>query len=485
MNVTPSTTQADNRDIGCSVAESDASCRVPLFVLFVSAAVWLVVASLFELIASIKFHSPNFLAGCAWLTYGRVHAVAINALLYGFAVQAGLGVMLWIITRLARTRTTEPWLIAVGGKLWNIGVTVGVIGILIGSSTGFKNLEMPIYAGVLLFLAYVLMGVPIAMTLHSRRDRVLESPQWFLLAALFWFPWILSTAYWLLALRPVRGMTQAVISWWFSANLNWVWIGLVGLAIVFDFMPRLMNRKLHSQYLALFTFWTLILFGSWMGVPSSAPVPAWIPSLSTVATILTTVTVLSVMVNVYRTCQGCEQQENPPAGKFIAFGTSAFVVAWAMNIVGSLPPVAPLLQFTWFTPARAFLNGYGFFAMTVLGAIYYIVPRVTGIEWPCARSVRAHFWLAMLGVFFFVAPLAIGGIKEGIQWDKPEIPPVDVAKGALVFLRISTLGELLILLGHLLLLANIVRLSVRYYRTYFLPVYREATAELKPVEVKP
>src|SRR5215471_11279655 len=246
-----------------------------------------------------------------------------------------------------------------------------------------------------------------------------------------------------------------------------------------------MNRKLHSQYLALFTFWTLILFGSWTGVPSSAPVPAWIPTLSTVATILTTVTVLSVMVNVYRTCSGCEHQENPPPGKFIAFATSAFVVSWGMNIVAALPQFAPVLQFTWFTPARAFLNGYGFFAMTLLGAIYYIVPRVTGIEWPCARSVRAHFWLAMGGVFLFVVPLAVGGIMEGIRWKNPEIPPVEVAKGSLVFLRISTVGELLILVGHLLLLVNLVRLSVRYYRTYFLPAYREATAELNPVEVKP
>jgi cytochrome c oxidase cbb3-type subunit 1 len=345
---------------------------------------------------------------------------------------------------------------------------------------------MPIYAAVLLFLAYLVIGVCIAMTLHSRRERVLESPQWFLLAALFWFPWIFSTAYWLLALRPVRGMTQAVISWWFSANLNLVWTGLVGLAVVFYFIPLLMNRKLHSQYLGLFTFWTLILFGSWTGVPSGAPVPAWIPTLSTVATVLTTVTVLSVMVNVYRTCgYGCEQKENPPPGKFIAFGTIAFVVSWGMNIGASLPPFAPLLQFTWFNTARAYLNGYGFLAMTLLGAIYYIVPRVTGIEWPSVRAVRTHFWLAAGGVSCFVVPLAIGGVQEGIRWDNPTNPAVDVAKGTLVFFRISTLGEMLILIGHVLLLVNLVRLSVRYYRTHFVPVYRDATAELTAAEVKP
>jgi hypothetical protein len=62
---------------------------------------------------------------------------------------------------------------------------------------------------------------------------------------------------------------------------------------------------------------------------------------------------------------------------------------------------------------------------------------------------------------------------------------VEVAKNALNFLRVSTLGELLILLGNLMLLGNLIGLSVRYYKTHFVPVYKQAVAELKPAEVKP
>src|ERR1035437_8159530 len=53
-------------------AAIDASCRLPLVVLFLCAAVWLVIGSAFTLIASIKLHEPGFLADSAWLTYGRV-----------------------------------------------------------------------------------------------------------------------------------------------------------------------------------------------------------------------------------------------------------------------------------------------------------------------------------------------------------------------------------------------------------------------------
>lgn len=484
MNSTCCTTSVSG-DASISPNEIDASCRVPLFVLFISAAVWAVVSSVFGLLASLKFHSPNFLAGCAPLTYGRVHAVATNALLYGFAIQAGLGVALWIFARLGQVKAAQPWLIFLGGKLWNLGVVIGVLGILAGDSTGFENMEMPRYAGVFMALGYFLIGFWSLVTLHNRQQRALEASQWFLVAAIFWFPWIFSTAQLLLTWHPVRGVTQSVISWWFSGNLTSVWLGLVGLAIAFHFTQRLMNRALHSQHLALFTFWTLILFASWTGIPNSAPVPAWISSVSTIATTLTVVTVLSVMVNICNTCgRGeCSKTENPPPGKFIAFGLMAFAVAWLMNIVNAFPQTSVFTRFTWFTVAQFQLNVYGFFGMTLFGAIYYIVPLVTGLEWPCAKSVRAHYWLAAIGTVLFVLPLAIGGIVEAAKWNNPAVTPADVTKISLNFLRISTMGEILVLLGQLLLLFNIVGLSVRYYRTNFAPFVVDATA--LPAEVKP
>ena len=54
----------------------------------------------FALIASIKFHSAQFLADSPWLAYGRVRAAYQNALLYGFCLPAGLGVGAWLFARL-------------------------------------------------------------------------------------------------------------------------------------------------------------------------------------------------------------------------------------------------------------------------------------------------------------------------------------------------------------------------------------------------
>jgi len=466
--------------------EVDASCRVPLLVLFLGATLWLIVSSVFGMIASIKFHSPAFLADSAWLTYGRVRPAASNAFLYGFAMQAGLGVALWIIARLGQVKVSAPWLVAFGGKLWNLGVLVGVIAILAGDSTGFENLEMPRYAALILFVGYLVIGLWTVLTLHRRQERPLEPSQWFLLAALFWFPWIHSTANLLLTVSPVRGVMQSIIAWWYSANLNSVWLGLVGLGAIFFFLPRLTNRTLHSRYLALFTFWTLILFASWSGIPAGAPVPVWIPTLSAVASVMALIPVLAVAINIFQTtgCP-CWRTKDNARGLFIAFGVPAFVLAGVMKTAAVLPGISSITNLTWFTVAQSQLNTFGFFAMVIFGAIYLIVPQVAGVEWPFAKAIRWHFFLAAAGIALIVLPLAVGGVLQGIKLTNPQVPFVDLSRSTLMFLRVSTIGELFIGIGNLLLAANLIWLLVRYARIHFVPVCKSFTAEIELAEVKP
>jgi cytochrome c oxidase cbb3-type subunit I len=466
-------------------AAIDASCRLPLVVIFLCAAVWLVIGSAFTLIASIKFHAPGFLADSAWLTYGRVHPAALNCMLYGFCMPAGLGVALWLLARLGRTTLALPGLVMAGAVCWNLGVAAGIGGILTGGTTGFENLEMPAYAARLVFLGYLMIVVLAVLTFHQRRERQLFVSQWFLFAALFWFPWIYSTADLLLLTFRVRGMAQAVIAWWYSDNLQVVWLGLVGLAAVFYFMPKLTARELHSRYLALLTFWMLMLFGSWGGISRSAPVPAWMPVSSAVATGLGIVTIIAVALNVHATLGGqCSRLLAHPSLRFIGFGVVAFVAGGLMSAAGALSEVSRVTDFTWFTAARGALNSYGFFAMVIFGAVYYILPQLMGTEFPFAKLVRAHFWTAAAGVLLLVVPLAAGGIVQGLKLQQPTIPFTDIAHGTLPFLRASTMGDLLIALGHLMFLANLTGLVIRFYRARAVSAWASATAEIKPVEAR-
>ena len=470
-----------------ATAEIDVSCRLPLVALFLSAAVWLLIASAFGLIASIKFHAPGFLADSAWLTYGRVRPAGVNSMLYGFCLQAGLGVALWMLARLGRTTLAAPWLVVVGALCWNLGVAAGVVGILQGGSTGFENLEMPAYAASLVWLGGVTMALVGLLTFHRRRERQLYVSQWFLFTALLWFPWIYSTAILLLFGLRARGMAQAVIAWWCSANLLVVWFGLVGLAAIFYFVPKLSRRELHSRYLALVTFWMLILFGSWSGIPASAPVPAWLPAWSVVATaLLGLVLSITVALNLHHTLEGrYSKLRGHPSLWFIGFGLAAFLLAELLSAATAFPAVSQVTYFTWFAVAKSALSSYGFFAMVIFGAIYCITPQFMGQEFPSARLVRAHFWMAGAGLLLFVAPLAVGGFVQGIKLRHADIAFTEIAAGTLPFLRASTIGELLMGFGHLLFLANLGGLVLRFYRARAVSAWVEATTEIKPAEARP
>jgi cytochrome c oxidase cbb3-type subunit I len=466
-------------------AEADSSCGFPVLLIFFCAACWLVLASGFALIASIKFHSPNFLADLAWLTYGRVRPAYVNCLLYGFCVQAGLGVGLWLLSRLGQTRLSEPWLVVLGTLAWNAGMLLGVGGILCGDSTGFGLLEMPGYAAWILILGYLAIGLSAALTFHQRRERQLFVSQWFIFAALFWFPWVYATAELLLVAHPVRGATQVAIWAYYSANLQVIWLALMGLATSFYFISKLTHRDLHSRYLALFAFWIIILFGGWTGIAHGAPLPAWMPAISTVATMLLGVALLAVVWNVHRTVEGqWSRLMETPALQFVTAGTVCLLLAWLMKMICTGADLEYSVGLTWLAPAYEQLNSYGFFCLVMFGAIYSILPRITRVDLPFPGLVRAHFWVAVLGVLLVVGPLIGAGIVEARGLHDPATPFMAVVKSTLMFLRVSTMGDLLLALGHVIFWLNVTGLTLRLYRPQVAAGYAAVTADLSRAEAK-
>jgi cytochrome c oxidase cbb3-type subunit 1 len=475
----------ENPPTNPTTQEIDFSCRVPLLALFGGGALWLVIGSLLGLIASIKFHAPEFLADCAWLTYGHVQPAADDALLYGFCIPAGLGVALWLFARIGQTPLRGIIVPVVAANLWHLGVLVGLVGIFIGDSTGFAWLEFPRGGSAILFFAYLLLAMWAMMNFTGRRERALCPSHWFLVAALFWFPWIYSTANLLLVAWPVRGVVQVIIAWWFGNNLVFLWTSLVGLGAAFYFLPKFAGRPLQTYYYALFAFWTLLLFGSARGIPAGAPVPAWLPTLSAVNSLLLIVPVIAIAVIGWKTLYGAAGSECK-GGPFcmIKFGFVAFVLSGLLQFATSCPHFSRLVQFTWFGAAQTQLQLYGFFTITMFGAIYHILPRIMGFELPFPKLVRVQHWFAILGVVIFVVALAVGGMEQGLKLNDPNVAFADVTKSVLPFLRASTTGLLLMLAANLLFAANLFALTLKWKIALAKTAFAAVTAPLEKPEVE-
>ncbi len=451
----------ENKTI-CS-SEIDVSCRVPLLALFGGAALWLVLGLALGLAAVMTFHQPDMFADCSFLTFGRAQAAANDLLLYGFAIPAALGVMLWIFARLSQAPLALPIVPVVAAHLWHVGVLIGTATILGGGSTGHPWLEYPRAAAVLLFAGFMLIAVCAVATMGFRANRELYPSHWFLFAALLWFAWSYAAAnLFLVSNHAPRGVVQAIIDWWLTNNLLFVWLALACIGIAFYFLPKLAGKPLASSGYAMFSFLTLVFFGTWVGIPQSAPVPAWLPTVSAFAALLSVIPVVALGIVTRKTVWGSKVSCFGGPFCFIRFGMWSFIAASLLYIAEFCPRYSRVLDFTWFNVGVTQWQLLGFAAMILTGAIYEILPRVMGKELPFAKLAKLNFFLFAAGTLLFVIPLLIGGMAQGKALANAAIPFADASAVALKFLRISTTGQLLVLLGALCLLLNIFVMTLQW-----------------------
>ena len=444
--------------------EIDSSYRFPTLFLASKAVGWLLLGSIFSLIASIKMHSPGFLASCPWVTYGVMMPAALNAVVYGFALQGAFAALLWMTMRLGQVKLVAPGYLFMGALLWNIGVFIGVIGIMAGHSSGHAYLEMPGYVSPILFAAYTLIGGIALVTFHKRQVRELYPSQWFIFAAVYWFPWIFTAASFLLVISPVRGVTQAVIGGWYASGLNVIVLGFIGLALIQYLLPKLAKRNLHNGYLSLFSFWVILFFGGFTGLLPGQSLQSWVGSLSAVCSVFVAFAWLLMGYNIYRTIEGASSKTAGLAYKFVYFSAAAGFLSAMLTAWASRASIAEVVQFTLFIPGLKWLHLYGFVGMALLGCIYLFLPKVTGTDWNKPGQWQGIFWTYAIGTSLVTIAFLVGGWKHGKGLINPDTPFMDVLRGGITpFIRMSTLGELLILIAASLLVWNV---SVMFCRTY-------------------
>jgi cytochrome c oxidase cbb3-type subunit 1 len=450
-------------------ADIDASCRFPVLLFFACSVVWLFIGTVFAMLASWKMHNPELLANYSWLTFGRVRPAHLNAVIFGFASEAAIGVSLWLMCRLCRVKLMYQWLIMLAAVFWNVGLTVGMLGILAGESTGIEWLEIPGYAAPILFFSYALIGVWGIITFRFRRENHLYVSQWYILAALIWFPWIYSAANIMLVFAPVRGTVQAAVNWWFAHNVLGLWFTPIGIASVYYFIPKVIGRPIHSYYLSVLGFWTLALFYNWNGMHHlvGGPMPAWLITVSIVASVLMTIPVVTVGINHHMTMWGSfHKLKQSPTLQFMVFGGMNYTIASLHGVASALRTVSETTHFTHHTIAHSHSGMYAFFTMIMFGSMYYIVPRLTQREWPSARLIHIHFWGTAVGILLYIVPLSIGGILQGIAMNNPDMPFLDVVKGTLPWLRMRTFAGVLISVGHVAFVIHLTWILFSQFSPY-------------------
>jgi cytochrome c oxidase cbb3-type subunit 1 len=442
----------------------DRSARTPVLVLFGTAVLWLLAMTALGFVATFKLHQPGFLADWPFLTFGRIWPAYLHAFLYGWASLSGMGVALWIISRLCRVRVTAPGMLVTAALAWNVAVVMSVLGILGGANRGWEFLEMPAAAAVVQFISFSIIAIWAVVMFQSRREGPAYVSLWYLVSAFIWFAWLFAAANVMLALPSVRGVVQAAVVSWYGQGLLSLWFTSIGLAAIYYLIPKVLGTPIHSYNLAAIGFWGFAFLAplTAMNRLSGGPVPVWMVTLSVMASLLMVIPVATVTLNYVLTMRGHNYMVyHSPTIRFTYFGAIAFTFSWAVTIFGALRSVAHVANFTLFNVGQLHLVAYAFFTMTMFGAIYYILPRLTLCEWFSATFIRLHFWACAYGIGFAAAMLLIGGMVQGGAWANLAEGPVQVGEQFSPYLIGCTIFWLMLAVGHGLFAFHFVLMLMR------------------------
>ena len=433
------------------VSAIDRHARQPVLLLAGAALVWLVASGALALIASIQQHSPSFMTDCAWFTHGRVQAMRESAFVFGWAANAGLATSLWILGRLGGSPLRGSSWTVIGAVFWNLALLVGLGGIAAGHMTAFALLQLPRYVQPLMLAAYAAIAVSGVLAWSGRRTDATYASHWYAVAALFLFPWFSGAAQAVLLWEPLRGSLQAVASVWHVQNVWSLWLAPFALAAAYYVVPKISGRALPSYDFAPLGFWTLVVVGGWIGGRHliGGPVPAWIPSTGLVAAYLVLFHYVIVALNLRGALSGSGN-----ALAFIKYGLVAYLGVGVADALFSLRGLAENAQFTLVFTAVDQLGLQGALSMILFGALYYMVPRLTGSPWQSGAMVTGHRVAMFVGVTVLVVALLVAGSAQGTALADAKVNFGEIAARMKFWLLVRTAAEFVLLSGNVLLLVN-------------------------------
>jgi cytochrome c oxidase cbb3-type subunit 1 len=294
----------------------------------------------------------------------------------------------------------------------------------------------------LLFFGFALVGLSLVQTNNRRTDEEMSPAQWFLFAATLWLPWVLGGSYLLIHFFHAKGVVANIVDWWFIQNFAKVYLTFVGLGTLFHFLSALSGRQLVGRGYAQFAFWMLLLFGSVGGVSPGAPVPAWLPALSTVTAVFYFFGVIAAWVSLKRTINGASAVNGADslAYNLMRLAALLFISISVVNVIFAFPGPGSAAEFTTYGPAMELLFNFGFVGLTLIAALYHIFPRLVGMDFS-PKMTRVQTAAIVLGLFGATLPTALGGLMSG-----------DAVLGSGVYF--ASLGDIFLLAGSLILFLN-------------------------------
>lgn len=380
-----------------------------------TATFWLIIGTTFGLYLGIKFVVPD-LDHVSWLSFGRMRPSHTNSVFWGWASLAMLGFAYYVIPRVSNIENFNLKLGYLSLVLVNMAVLVGTIFLLAGINNGggeYREYIWPVMSAFALGVAVSLYNFfrPIA----KRKTKEIYISNWYIVSGTMFIVVVLIVCY-----LPFwqNGMGETIMQGYYMHQAIGMWFMMINLGLMYYFLPQQLNKPIYSYSLGILAFWTHTLFYTLIGTHHFifSAIPWSLQTTAIVASAGMLIPVAAGTANFLLTFNGAWYQ----------LKTSYTLPFYFMSIIfyftGSFQGTVEAFRFTnllWhftdFTVAHSHLTMYGIITFMLWGFCYTLVPRLTGKE-PPKLLVGIHFWLALIGLLFYVIALMIGGTGTGQLW---------------------------------------------------------------------
>lgn len=393
---------------------STASSTLILYFLGFS-ILWLLVGTTAGEYLGIKFVAPD-VDHSSWLSFGRLRPVHTNLVFWGWSSFAMVGLAYYVIPRVSNVEIFSVKLGYYSLVLMNASVILGSLSLMAGINNAGGEYREYIWPIMALFAA----GICITLynylkTIARRITKEIYVSNWYIISAMMYVIVILLVAY-----LPFwqDGLAETIIQGYYMHQGVGMWFMFFCLGLMYYFLPQQLNKPIYSYSLGILAFWTQILFYTLIGSHHFifSAIPWWMQTVAIVASVGMVIPVVAGSANFLLTFNGSWHQLRT------SYTLPFYLISILFYFSGSLQGTAEAFRFTnliWhftdFTVAHSHMTMYGIITFMLWAFIYTLVPRLTGKE-PPKIWVGIHFWLALIGLLFYIISLMIGSTEKGLMW---------------------------------------------------------------------
>jgi cytochrome c oxidase cbb3-type subunit 1 len=417
------------------------------------ATFWLLFGTTVGEYVGIKFVAPD-VDHYSWLSFGRLRPVHTNAVFWGWASLAMLGLAYYVIPRvsnvpIASVKTGYRTLILI-----NASVILGSLFLMAGINNGGGEYREYIWPVMGLFGIGVIISLKnFYKTIAKRTTKEIYVSNWYIISAMMFLLVIAVIAYW-----PgwQNGLGETIVQGYYMHQGVGMWFMLFNLGLMYYFLPQQLNKPIYSYSLGILAFWVQILFYTLIGTHHFifSAIPWWLQTVAIVGSAGMIIPVVAGTTNFLMTFKGSWHKLSG------SYTLPFYLIGIIFYFTGSLQGTAEAFKFTnlvWhftdFTVAHSHLTMYGIICFMLWGFIYTVVPRLTGKE-PPQITVGAHFWLALIGLLFYTFPLMYGSTLRGLMWMEGNKSFIESVELMAPFWLWRAIGGSLMWLSHILFAYN-------------------------------